>query len=189
MRAGVPELLFHSRKDFHEWLGKNAETSGGVWLMFGKTKDLVTLSANDALEEALCFGWIDGQINSIDDTQYRKYFARRCAKSRWSEKNKKIAETLRKKNLMNESGEKAIKLAKNNGMWDAPKREPITAEQIKMFSKKLKGISPAYENFIAMAPSVKSAYTGRYLSFKTEEARQRDLEKIVDRLNRNLKPM
>ena len=156
MRADVPELLFPMRKDFYEWLDENAEASDGVWLVFSKTKDLVTLTANDALEEALCFGWIDGQIKSIDNTKYVKYFAKRRNKSRWSEKNKKIIEVLRKKKLMTELGEKAIETAIKNGMWDAPKREPITAEQVKLFTKKLKGISPAYENFNMMPPSVQS---------------------------------
>ncbi|WP_343381584.1 hypothetical protein [Candidatus Bathycorpusculum sp.] len=57
-----------------------------MWLVFGKTKAVITLSANDALEEALCFGWIDGQMKSIDETKYIKYFAQRRTKSPWSEK-------------------------------------------------------------------------------------------------------
>ena len=67
MKDGTPELCFASRSDFRDWLRENAETSGGVWLMFGKTQEVKTLIANDALEEALCFGWIDGQMKSIDD--------------------------------------------------------------------------------------------------------------------------
>lgn len=189
MRADIPELIFSERRHFREWLSKNAETSEGVWLVFGKTKDLSTLTANDALEEALCFGWIDGQMKSIDNTKYIKYFSRRRIKSKWSEKNKKIAETLRKKKLMSNLGERAIETAKKDGTWDAPKQEPVTAEQVKMFTKKLKNISPAYENFLKMPPSVQSVYTRRYLSFKSEEARLRDFDKIVDRLNNNLKPM
>lgn len=86
MKTDTPELLFTSRGDFRAWLCENAETSGGVWLVFGKTKAVVTLTANDALEEALCFGWIDGQMQRTDDTKYLKYFARRRAKSPWSEK-------------------------------------------------------------------------------------------------------
>ena len=69
MKADTQELLFAAREDFRKWLHKNAETSEGVWLTFGKTKDVITLTANDALEEALCFGWIDGQMKSIDDTK------------------------------------------------------------------------------------------------------------------------
>ena len=189
MRADIPELLFPSRSDFRAWLVENAETSDGVWLVFGKTKAVVTLTANDALEEALCYGWIDGQMQSIDHTRYHKYFARRRAKSVWSDKNKKTVEILRGKGLMTELGEKAVETAKNNGMWDAQKRDPITDEQVAAFAEKLAGISPATENFNNMSRSVQYAYIGRYLSFKSEEARQRDFAKIIDRLNQNLKPM
>lgn len=189
MRAVIPELLFSSRVDFRAWLKENAEASEGVWLIFGKTKAVISLSANDALEEALCFGWIDGQMKSIDNTKYLKYFARRSVKSVWSEKNMKTVETLRAKGLMTELGEKAVETAIKNGTWDVPRGIPITDEQVKAFEEKLAGISPAYENFINMSRSVRFTYTKRYLSFKTEEARQKDFEKIIDRLNNNLKPM
>ena len=189
MKVNTSELLFASRDEFRTWLSKNAETGEGVWLIFGKTKAVRTLSANDALEEALCFGWIDGQMKSIDDIRYRKYFSRRQTRSHWSEKNKKIVETLRERKLMTELGEKAIETAKKNGTWDTPERPPITGEQVEAFAKKIAGISPAYENFQAMSPSVRLTYTKRYHSFKTEEARERDFQKIIERLNRNLKPM
>jgi len=188
MKADVPELIFATRDDFRIWLCENATTSDGVWLTFGKTKAVATLTANDALEEALCFGWIDGQMKSIDDTKYRKYFACRQAKSPWSEKNKKIVETLRERNLMTDLGEKAIETAKKNGMWDASPSGAITDEQIASFADKLSGYSSAHENFIIMPRSAKVAYVRRYLSFKNEETRQRDFEKIVDMLNQNLKP-
>jgi uncharacterized protein YdeI (YjbR/CyaY-like superfamily) len=128
-------------------------------------------------------------MKSIDNTKYIKYFARRRTKSSWSDKNKKTVEMLRGKGMMTELGEKAVETAKRNGLWDAQKRDPITDEQVEAFSEKLAGISPASENFNKMSRSVRFSYTGRYLSFKSEEARQRDFEKIVDRLNNNLKPM
>jgi len=189
MRADVPEMTFPSRGDFRAWLDENAESSEGVWLVFGKTKAVATLSANDALEEALCFGWIDGQMKSVDNTKYLKYFARRRVKSPWSDKNKKTVEILREKGVMTALGEQAVETAKANGTWDAPKGDPITEEQVSAFTERLAGISPAYENFVKMPRSVRFSYTGRYHSFKTEEARQRDFERIVDRLNKNLKPM
>jgi len=189
MRANVPELLFVSRGEFRIWLQENAETGDGVWLVFGKNKSIVTLSANDALEEALCFGWIDGQMKSIDGTKYLKYFARRRNNSPWSEKNKAIVKMLREQNLMTALGEKAVEKAINSGTWNAQKGNPITDEQVKAFAEKLVDISPAYENFNNMPRSVRFAYAGRYFSFKSEEARQRDFERIVERLNKNLKPM
>ncbi len=183
------ELLFQTREAFRAWLVENAETSGGVWLAFGKTKALETLSANDALEEALCFGWIDGQMKSLDETKYRKYFAKRRAKSVWSEKNKKLIEALRKKGVMTELGEKAVETAKANGMWEAEKAAPATDAQKEAFEAKLKGVSPAYEHYCSMPQSVQKTYLRRYLSFKSEETRERDFLKIVERLNEGLRPM
>jgi uncharacterized protein YdeI (YjbR/CyaY-like superfamily) len=189
MKTNIPELIFTARADFRAWLEGNAEAGGGVWLVFGKSKAVVTLSASDALEEALCFGWIDGQMQKIDDTKYLKYFARRRAKSAWSDKNKKLIAELREKGLLTPLGEEAVEAAKQSGAWDAPKGEPITAEQVEAFTQKMAGRSPAYENYIKMPPSVRRSYAGRYLSFKSEEARRRDFERIVDRLSQNLKPM
>ena len=189
MKADVSELLFPSRAEFREWLCENNESSGGVWLVFGKTGTVVSLSAVDALEEALCFGWIDGQMKSVDDDRYLKYFARRRAKSVWSDKNKKLVDNLRERGLMTTPGEKAVDIAKQNNTWDAPKTDPVTDEQINALAAKLSGISPAYENFANMPRSVRLTYTRRYLSFKSEDARERDFAKIVDRLNNNLRPM
>jgi uncharacterized protein YdeI (YjbR/CyaY-like superfamily) len=189
VKAGVSELLFSTSDDFRTWLSENGTTSGGVWLVFGKSKEVVSLSAREALEEALCFGWIDGQMESIDDTKYRKYFARRREKSVWSEKNKTIIELLREQKRITEWGEKAVECAMKNGNWNQAKPMSITNEQVEDFAEKLKGISPAYENFNRMSASIRSTYTKRYLSFKKEESRQRDFAKIVERLNKNLKPM
>ncbi len=188
MKADVPELLFATRHDFRKWLCENATTSNGVWLIFGKAKAVVTLTANEALEEALCFGWIDGQMKSIDSTKYRKYFACRRPKSPWSDKNKNILEMLRERNLMTDLGEKAVETAKQNGMWDASPSGGITDEQIEIFLNKLSEFTSAQENFIKMPRSAKVAYVRRYLSFKNEETRQSDFVKIVDMLGENIKP-
>ncbi len=188
MKMEVPELLFSIRSDFRAWLQENAQTSDGVWLIFSKTKAIVTLTANDALEEALCFGWIDGQMKSIDDTQYRKYFSRRQLKSPWSDKNKNIVEKLRERNLMTELGEKAVETAKQNGMWEASPSGVITDEQIADFADKLTEYPLAHGNFMNMPRSAKVAYVRRYLSYKKEETRQSDFEKVVDMLGQNLKP-
>lgn len=188
MRNDIPEHIFKTRGDFRHWLIENAQTSEGVWLTFGKTKTLTTLTAKDALEEALCFGWIDGQMKSIDETKYRKYFARRQAKSAWSDKNKKIVESLRERGLMAESGEKAVQAAKQNGMWENSPSGAVTAEQTTDFEAQLAAHPQAFENYANMPQSAKTTYVRRYFSFKREETRQRDLEKIIDLLNQNLKP-
>jgi len=189
MQSDSPELLFPTREDFRKWLSDNAQASEGIWLLFGKTKDVVTLTANDALEEALCFGWIDGQMKSIDDSKYEKYFARRRPKSIWSEKNKKTVQSLREKGLVTQLGEQAIALAIQNGTWDTQKPAPNTDELIEALAKRLQGISPAYDNFTKMSPSVRRTYARAYAAPKSEAARQRGFDRIVERLNKNLKPM
>ena len=77
-------LQFTSRNEFRNWLTANGASSDGVWLLFGKSDGPKTLKANEALEEALCFGWIDGQMKSLDNKSYAKYFSRRRQNSKWS---------------------------------------------------------------------------------------------------------
>ena len=176
------ELIFETRADFRAWLEANAGTSEGVWLIFGKTKALPTIKAGEALEEALCFGWIDGQMKSIDETKYRKYFAKRRAKSIWSEKNRGIIEALRQKGLMAELGEQAIEIAKQDGSWDI---KPVGIEEVEALAKMLEGILPAHENFVNMPPSARLACARWYHSVKSEELKKREFAKIVEMLNKN----
>lgn len=136
-------LAFSDRAAFRAWLDKNGTSSNGVWILFGKKGGPVTLTAGEALEEALCFGWIDGQMKSIDNKTYKKYFSIRRANSKWSERNKTL----------------------------------------------LKGHEPAYTNFEAMSLSVKKTYTQAYLDAKTDAGREKRLTWMIERLNKNLKPM
>jgi uncharacterized protein YdeI (YjbR/CyaY-like superfamily) len=182
-------LTFADRQVFREWLGKHGTESEGIWLLFSKKGELVTLSAGDALEEALCHGWIDGQIQSNDENTYKKYFARRLPGSKWSAKNKKLAQTLIEKGLMTRQGYAAIERAINNGTWDSAKRNIIDDEQIQMFKKIIQPYEPAYTNLLAMSHSVQRTYSTFYLDAKSDKTRQARLGKIIDRLNRNLKPM
>lgn len=182
-------LTFTDRQAFREWLDKYGAESDGVWLLFSKKEEFVTLSAGDALEEALCHGWIDGQVQSLDDNTYKKYFARRLPKSKWSVKNKELAQTLMEKGLVTRHGFEAIERAKENGSWDNAKRVLIDDEQIQMFKEIIQPYEPAYTNLQAMSHSVQRTYTGFYLDAKSDKARQARLERIIDRLNKNLKPI
>jgi uncharacterized protein YdeI (YjbR/CyaY-like superfamily) len=179
-------LQFESRDVFRQWLQANCLKSKGVWLVFGKAGGPKTIKANEALEEALCFGWIDGQMQSVDE---KTYFSMRCKKSKWSEKNKTIVNDLINQGLMTQFGYAKIEEAKRNGLWDAPPPAKISDAEIEMLIDKLKDYEPAFSNFIAMSPSVKKSYTGLYLDAKTEETKRKRLEKIILRLNQNLNPM
>jgi uncharacterized protein YdeI (YjbR/CyaY-like superfamily) len=182
-------LTFADRQAFRDWLGKYGTESDGVWLLFDKSRKTATLSAGEALEEALCHGWIDGQMQSLDEHTYKKYFARRLPKSKWSAKNKELAQTLAKKGLMTRQGLEAIERAKESGAWDQAERVLIDDEQIAMFKTVIQPYEPAYTNLLAMSHSVQRTYTGFYLDAKSDKTRQARLEKIIDRLSKNLKPM
>lgn len=182
-------LCFATREEFRRWLEEYSREEDSVWLLFGKPGGPRTLKAEEALEEALCFGWIDGQMKRIDEGSYQKYFAQRREKSKWSEKNKALVQSLEKRGLMTEQGREKIKEARENGQWDAPKPQAVTQEQIDRLSALLAGHEPAFANFQAMSPSVRRTYARAYFDAKTEAGREKRLAWMLDRLERNLKPM
>jgi uncharacterized protein YdeI (YjbR/CyaY-like superfamily) len=183
------QILFTDREEFRKWLSENHGVSKGIWLVFGKAGKVKTLKADEALEEALCFGWIDGQLNSIDDAKYLKKFTPRRKGSKWSERNKGITSRLIENGQMTEYGTMAIEQAKRDGTWDLPNREPISDGQIEILTGALQGAEPALSNFTKMPLSVRRTYTAMYLDAKKEETRIRRLERIIERLNENKKPM
>ncbi len=182
-------LVFASRKEFRSWLTKNAKTSNGVWLVFGKTPQVKTLKASEALEEALCFGWIDGQMKSVDENRYLKYFAPRRKDSPWSAKNKQLVEELCQKGLMTESGLATINQAKETGKWDQAAAKPDYAEMIKQFQIVLKDDKAARENFVKAPASYQKQIVGFYFDAKQEETKQKRLTKIVAALRTNKRTM
>lgn len=180
-------LTFSSREEFRSWLFVHCQSPDGVWLVFDKAGG--PLKAGEALEEALCFGWIDGQMRRVDEKTYQKYFSPRREKSKWSEKNKALVAKLEEQGRMTDFGREKIQEAKENGQWDAPKAPAVTEEQIASVSALLAGAEPAYTNFQAMSPSVKKTYTRAYYDAKTPAGREKRIAWMVDRLNQNLKPM
>lgn len=183
-------LSFKTRDEFRAWLSNNCLTSGGVWLQFGKTREIETLKASEALEEALCFGWIDGLMKKVDDKSYIKYFSARRKDSKWSAKNKTLAASLEKSGQMTDYGREKIAEAKKNGQWDkAGKPSDIIDEQIETVAALLKENELAYTNFQNMSPSVQKTYTRAYFDAKTDAGRMKRLAWMSERLEKNLKPM
>ncbi len=167
----------------------NHNVSKGIWLVLGKAGKLKTVKADEALEEALCFGWIDGQLSSIDDAKYLKKFTPRRKGSKWSEKNRNTAERLIGNGKMPEYGVMAIDQARKDGTWDIPKQEPISDSQIEILTIALQGAELALSNFVKMPLSIRKTYTALYLDARKEETRIRRLATIIGRLNGNRKPM
>ncbi|KAB8334740.1 hypothetical protein SD80_006890 [Scytonema tolypothrichoides VB-61278] len=106
------------RKEWREWLEKNHHTCVGVWLIYYKVKSgKSSVQYSEAVKEALCFGWIDSKVKSLDKERYMQIFTPRKPKSVWSKLNKQYIQELIEQDLMTEAGFKKIEVAKQNGSW------------------------------------------------------------------------
>jgi uncharacterized protein YdeI (YjbR/CyaY-like superfamily) len=117
--AELPTIQFENQLAFEEWLSINAAVSPGIWLQIAKKDSgIVSVSYGEAVESALCYGWIDSQKKKLDDKSWIQKFTPRSSKSIWSKVNKEKAESLIASGRMTPSGLIAIEVAKQNGNWD-----------------------------------------------------------------------
>ena len=116
-----PELVVASIMEWRAWLRAHHCDSDGVWLVLAKkgTTNPTTLSYDDALEEAICFGWIDGQLGRRDAATFRRRFTPRRARSPWSQRNVAIVEKLTAAGRMQPPGDYEVRKAKGDGRWEA----------------------------------------------------------------------
>lgn len=117
-------LTFSKVEDFHNWLVLNHRDHAGIWIRFDKLNSDASIGPEQALDEALCLGWIDGQLKRLDSQYYVKYFAKRTPQSIWSTKNKASAERLIKEGKMMPSGLLAVESAKKDGRWERADQIP-----------------------------------------------------------------
>ena len=182
------ELYVTNRDDWREWLRKNYATKKEVWLIYYKKHTgKPSISYDDSVEDALCFGWIDNLIKRIDDEKFVRKFTARKAKSKWSEANKKRARKMIKEGKMTEVGLAKIREAKKTGEWfkTAPaKKELVIPPYMKEALAKNK---KALENFNDLAKSYKRQYVGWISSAKREETRRRRLAEAISLLEKNEK--
>ena len=175
-----------SRQAWRDWLEKNHATCSGVWLVYAKKHSgLATLTYNDAVEEALCFGWIDSKINPIDDSFYMQVFTPRKAQSAWSALNRTRVKRLVAAGLMTAAGAAAIKAAKKSGMWDATKH----AEDLIIppdLATALESNVEARRHWEAYSPSRRKGVLYRLAGAKRPETRARYLREIIEHMVRNL---
>ena len=176
------------RAAWRRWLAKHHATSPGIWLIFEKkSAGADRLPYVDAVEEALCFGWIDSLTRSIDDRRYRQLYTPRKPRSAWSRPNKERVARLIEGGLMQPAGLAAIDLAKKNGMWtvydgvDALEMPPDLAAAFRRNAA-------ARRNYDAMSASVRKAYLYWVLNAKRPETRKRRIADVVARAARNQKP-
>lgn len=120
MKQDVKTFYARDRRAWRRWLERNHTSSGGVWLVrYKKASGTPCVPYDESVEEALCFGWIDGQMKPVDDEHYLQYFAPRRPRGTWAASNKARVERLIREGLMTPAGMAAIEAAKRNGSWSA----------------------------------------------------------------------
>ncbi len=189
MRTQDTALFFTTKDDWRAWLEAHHATAGEVWLiLYKKHTDKPGLSLEEAVEEALCFGWIDGVLRPIDEEKYALRYSPRKSGSVWSETNKRRVRKLIKQGRMTEAGLAKIKEAKVNGEWRAAALREDTTNIPDDLRQALKANAQARRNFDRLAPSHKRQYIYWITSAKTDKTRLRRIQETVRLVTENKKP-
>jgi uncharacterized protein YdeI (YjbR/CyaY-like superfamily) len=175
--------LFKSQAHWHAWLEKNHEGPDGVWVHFAKKgTGVVTVSYDDALETALCFGWIDGQLRTHDEKTFVRKFTPRRARSIWSKVNRVKAEKLIESGRMKPAGLRAIERARQGGEWDTAYDSSRTATVSPDFRSALDKVRGAAAFFEKLDSANRYAVLWRIQTARTAETRARRIADIVTML-------
>lgn len=185
----MQELTFNTRDQFRRWLEYHHEEEDGLWLVYyKKNTGIPSISYDEAVEEALCFGWIDSKVQTIDELRYKQIFTPRRAKSKWSNLNKKRIQMLTDAGLMTPAGMKAVDEGKQSGMWDKAYGPPNKVSLPDDLKSALRADPQAFENFNHFAPSYRRIFINWVQAAKREETRKSRIEKVVESSRKNLKP-
>ncbi|MBD2490040.1 YdeI family protein [Aulosira sp. FACHB-615] len=184
------EFIYASdRNQWREWLGKNHLTSPGIWLVYYKVKSgQPSVRYSEAVQEALCFGWIDSKVKSLDENRYQQIFTPRKPKSVWSKLNKQYIEELIAAGLMTEFGLAKIADAKEDGSWTS--LDAIEALIIPLdLQQALAANSWANLNFAAFSNSTKKNILFWIENAKRPETRLKRIEQTVTSAAQNRNPL
>jgi uncharacterized protein YdeI (YjbR/CyaY-like superfamily) len=181
----LPALTVADVAAWRAWLQEH-HGNDGVWLTLAKkgAADPTSLTYEEALEEALCHGWIDGQIRSGDECSYRQRFTPRGPRSGWSKRNVAIAERLIAEGRMQSSGLAAVERAKANGRWDAAYAGPANIDVPADLAAALDASPAAREMFQTLNSRNRYAVLYRIETAKRAETRRRRIEQFVAMLAR-----
>jgi len=177
------EFCPKNANDWEEWLSDNHNCGDGVWLIqYKKGTEKYNISYEDALDSALCYGWIDSTIRPIDEEKYCRYFSKRNRDSCWSRVNKKKVEALIQSGKMTIYGFEAIEIAKQNGsyyIFDSVDNGILPDDLAQAFDKNKK----AYDKFKNLKSSEKKHILHFLVRIKTQTARSKNIEKLINDLN------
>lgn len=179
----MERLSFPSSIEFRNWLKNNHDESSGIWLRIWKVSSgTPTVTYAEALDEALCFGWIDGQKKPCDSRSWLQKFTPRKPGSRWSKKNTEHAERLIKAKKMTLSGLREVKAAKSDGRWKSAYNSFSQAKVPDDFLKELAKNKKAKKFFETLNKTNLYSISYRLQTAKKDETRQRRIKAIIKML-------
>lgn len=184
----IPTIEFETAEIFETWLEKNHDNSNGLWLkIFKKDSGLKTVSYAEALDVALCYGWIDGQKQTFDERSWLQKFCSRKEKSIWSKVNIGNVERLMNEGRMRPSGLKAVEIAKANGSWerayDSHSKMTIPEDFLEELGKNKK----AAEFFKSLNKANLFTIGFRLQTAKKEETKRKRIKEIIEKLTKGEK--
>ena len=179
----LPIIAFKSPKNWADWLAKNHSKSNGVWIQFfKKNSGLKSMTHSEALDEALCYGWIDGQANAYDEKSWLQKFTPRRAKSIWSKRNIEHTNRLIEAGKMKPEGLKEIDKAKADGRWERAYDSPSAMQVPEDFLKELSKNKKAKKFFGTLNKTNLYSITWRLQTAKKTETREKRIKIIVEML-------
>ena len=187
-RTDLPILPFATRGAWEAWLDEHHAASEGLWLKIAKKgSGIETVSYPEALEVALCYGWIDGQKASFDDRYWLQRFTPRRSRSKWSKVNRQKATELIERGAMKPAGLREVERAKADGRWDAAYDAQSTATVPDDLRRQLEKNDAAREFFQTLNSANRYAILYRLQDAKKPETRARRLEQFVTMLKEGRK--
>jgi uncharacterized protein YdeI (YjbR/CyaY-like superfamily) len=187
---GLPVLSFASAEAFEGWLAAHHASAPGLWLRIAKRgTGVASVSYPEALDVALCFGWIDGQKRAWDEGHWLQRFARRGPRSRWSQVNRGHVARLEAEGRMRPAGRAAVAAAKADGRWDAAYAGQRAAEVPEDLRAALAGRPTAEAAFAALRASERYSVLYRVQDAKRPETRARRIAQFVERLAETGRPL
>ncbi len=181
-------IPFKTAEEFRKWLHKNHDKVPGVWIrMYKKASGVPSIVHQDAIPEALCYGWIDGQSKAYDDVSWLQKFTPRGKRSLWSQINRRHIERLTKEGKMQPAGIAEVERAKADGRWDAAYAPPSEMEVPDDFVKEVSKHPKAFEFFNSLNKTNRFAIAFRLATVKKPETRKRRMEKLLEMMKKGEK--
>lgn len=177
-----------SQTEWRQWLEKNHQSKLSVWLIYyTKKSTFPSLSWSEAVDEALCFGWIDSTRKTIDEFSFMQFFSKRKPKSNWSKINKEKVQQLIDSKRMTKAGYESIETAKQNGYWTIldEVEELIIPKDLEITFEKYKG---SKDYFLSLSKSSRKIILSWIVLAKQQETRQKRIDEVVESAEQNLKP-